>query len=180
MTAPIRHSNTTQEIQAPQFRPLLQAEAPYFNNINRAPTDAFNYADAINNVFSYGGYVSIVKPTISNSAFSLYTLVKISDYETIDAALNTDPQYGRYGIVVTEMDSNGNYVICTFCPNFVYPNSYTLPSTIAGTSLYLNEKAAPLDVSLTSNGNTSTIGNYPIAKVTGQHSIFFSGTVRLF
>ena len=179
MTAPLRHPNTTQEIQAPQFRPLLQAEAPYFNNINRAPTDAFNYSDAINNVFSYGGYVSIVKPTVSNSIFSLYALVKISDYETIDAALNTDPQYGRYGIVVTEMDSNGNYVICTFCPNFVYPSSVTLPSTTAGTSLYLNETASS-DVSLTPNGTTGTIGNYPIAKVTGQHSIFFSGTVRLF
>lgn len=173
----IRHNNINQIVKPVSFLPLLKNESPYYNNLNRGPKNAYDYADSVNKVLSYGGCVSRLKPASSASVFNLYNIVKIDDGESISiiadaSALNN---YDRFGIIVTEKDDEGYYIVCTFCPNFVYP--YEVCNFNAGDfgdNLRIDLNITPHNTTLAANSNVI------IGRVTGQTSIFFCGTTRLF
>lgn len=176
---PLRHNNPTQNVEPVEFRPLLRNESPYFNNLNRGPKDAYTYADSLNKMLSYGGCVSRLKPQVPNTLFALYNLVTITNSETIQAAANSDTRHTRVGIVVTEADIDGYYIVCTFCPNFVYPSITPLGAAAPGDPLYLDSTVSTYNVSTSASSVSSAeIGFHPIARVTGTNSIFFSGTLR--
>lgn len=175
---PLRHDNSTQTVKPVTFSPLLRNESPYYNNLNRGPKNAFDYADSINKILSYGGFVSRVKASNQSTSFSLYNIVKILDGEVI--VDSRDPASGeRFAIVVTEADTDGYYIVCTFCPNFVYPPeiaTFDFPSKL-GVSLAISKESTPPTNYLTEDGET---GDVIVAKITGENSIFFCGTTRLF
>lgn len=171
----IKHSNPTQQITPIDLQLLTKDESPYVNNLNRAPKNAYDYANAVNSIFSYGGSVSKVKVQHIGTVFNLYDIVHLSDGEVIEASTPLMNRNYRYGIVVSELDADNNYFICTFSPNFVFPSfiSFAAPP---GTLLYLGASG----LTTVSNGVNLSIGNTPIAVVTGTNSIFFAGTARLF
>lgn len=167
----LRHNNPSQMVTPVELSPLLKNESPYYNNLNRAPKNAYDYADKLNQVLSYGGYVSKMRPANSADIFSLYNLVKILDGESIATPSNllaTD----RFGIIVTEKDAEGYYLVCTFCPNFVYPTEVPPVSWTVGGTLYVDNSEP-----LVGMANSSGIA---VGKVTGTQTIFFAGTIRLF
>jgi hypothetical protein len=183
----VQHSNPTQQTVPVDFKPLLKDEGPYVNNLNRAPKNAYDYANNLNTIFSYSGSISRVLPNISTVAYNLYDIVHLLDGEVIEPGnvATMQPNY-RFGIVVSELDANGNIFICTFSPNFIFPSSISFAAT-PGTALYLSNTSS--DVSngsttasglTTTQGTIGTIGHEPIAIVTGTHSVFFSGTARIF
>lgn len=176
---PLRHNNPSQLVTPTELAPLLKNESPYYNNLNRAPKNAYDYADRINKILSYGGFVSKMRPANAADNFSLYNLVKILDGEVLvphnGSALDTD----RFAIVVTEKDAEGYYIVCTFCPNFVYPAEVaTFDSGNLQSILYVDL------VNYSTNVNGLTLSNnFPaidVGKVTGMNTIFFCGTTRLF
>ena len=184
----LRHNNPSQEVNIPEFNPLLINESPYYKNLNRAPKNAYDYATNINNMFSYGGNVSRLQ-SLGNQNFNLYDVVSILDGELIDNVRTTSQVINRCGIVVTVADSEGYYLVVTFCPNFVYPAEVVaeiagfaagIPSGFGnGAPLYLDmtSNVTPQSnywLTTTSTGNTPLI---PLGKITGSYSIFFSGSV---
>lgn len=184
----IKHINPTQQVSnSPGFLPLLRDEVPYYQNLNRPALSAYTYADNINTIFSYGGSVSILQPALDSSEFLLYQIVRITDDEIAVHATINDPLHGRYGIVVAEaeLDSSGSnrnsIVVCTFCPNFVYPtkNLASLWQANIGDSLYLVSDTDTVSLSsIKGTSNNNTIGYTALAKCTGPQSIFFSGACR--
>ena len=187
----IRHDNASQEAEIKSFNPLLQDESPYYKNINRAPKNAYDYADNINKMLSYGGSVSRL-PSLGNQQFNLYDIVAILPNEIIDNVRTTTQVITRYGIVVTLQDDIGYYVVITFCPNFIYPaevasaiTGFSTPSSFnSGLPIYLD----------TNTSNSSPVNNYwlttstvglptptiQLGKITGPSSIFFSGSLNIF
>ena len=179
----LRHANPSQSPEIVTLVPLLQNEDPYYKNLNRAPKNAYTYADNINKMLSYGGSVSRLRAA-GSTVFDLYDIVAIVDGELIDNALAPTIPTIRYGIVVTEADEDNYYIVCTFCPNFVYPSSVAssilgFTAASAGTNLYLDSDGITPD---SSGWLTTTAPSTPVilAKKTGSTSIFFCGTVRLF
>lgn len=183
----LRHNNPSQEVNIPEFNPLLQNESPYYKNLNRAPKNAYDYATNINNMFSYSGSVSRVQ-SLGNQIFNLYDVVSILNGELIDNVRTTSQIINRCGIVVTMADSEGYYLVVTFCPNFVYPSQVALAINgfVAGEPSGFGN-GSPLYLDLTSNTTpqtnywltTITAGNtplIPLGRITGSSSIFFSGT----
>ena len=179
----IKHYSITQTIPNEEFLPLLRGEAPYYANLNRPAQSAYSFATDIARIQSWGGTISILSPDQSHQ-FVLYEIARITDSETLVAATSTDDVNSRYGIVVAEAEfdpASGlyiNVVICTFCPNFIYP-SISAPSGSAGTVLYLDLT----DLKHLSNTHTSSTGyitDRKLAVKTGPHSIFFSGTANIF
>jgi len=134
----LKHLNPTQSITPPKFLPLLRDENAYYSNLNRAAKNAYDYADKLNNMFTYSGSVSRLKANTLD-VIELYNLVKISDNETITTAKNMASDLDRFGIVVAEKDNEGCYTVCTFNPNFVYPSNIVSfePSAI-GEYLYVD------------------------------------------
>lgn len=167
----LRHNNTSQLVPPVDLNPLLKNESPYYNNLNRPPKNAHDYADRLNKILSYGGYVSHMRSADSSQTFNLYNLVTILDGEVI--APNAVDIKARYGIIVTEKDDSGYYVVCTFCPNFVYPTEVILFDT-ANIGNVLHADAGVLLTGM------SLAGSVSVAKITGTSSIFFAGTTRLF
>lgn len=187
----IRHNNTSQEAEVENFNPLLQDESPYYKNINRAPKNAYDYADNINKMLSYGGFVSRVA-SLGNQLFNLYDIVALLPNEIIDNVRTTSQAVTRYGIVVTLQDDEGYYLIVTFCPNFVYPSEvvsaitgFTTPSSFgSGLPIYLDTNPSNLSPQTNYWLTTSSTGlptpTIQLGKITGQYSIFFSGNLNLF
>jgi hypothetical protein len=182
----IKHINPTQQVpNNPGFLPLMRDEVPYFQNLNRPALSAYTYADNINTILSYNGSVSILQPAIDASDFLLYQIVRITDDEIAVHATPADDLNGRYGIVVAEAEldttltTRNNIVVCTFCPNFVYPikNLADVWGTVAGDPLYLVTTQTGMYLSGTHQSSTG-IGSVPIAICTGSQSLFFSGTIR--
>lgn len=174
----IIHINPTQKIADIEFLPILRGEAPYYGNLNRPAQSAYNLANTISQLQSWGGNISILQPDNQSNVYTLYEIVKISDTELVTKA--TTGINDRYGIVVAEAEFDSisgvyaNIVVCTFCPNFVYPNgSSSMPSGSLGASLYIN----------ITNPNTpklsTTVTTRILGKKTGLNSIFFSGTATL-
>jgi len=184
----LRHNNTSQIPEATTFNPLLQDENPYYKNLNRAPKNAYDYADSLNKMLSYGGCVSRLSP-IGSGSYNLYDIVAILDGEYIDSA-NTMQTTNRYGIVVTEADSENYYIICTFCPNFVYPAEIVssvanFDNTHLGKFLYLDLTTNSASHHWLAVNSTNTAPSLPaspvvLGQVTGAYSMFFHGTVRTF
>lgn len=169
----IKHENTTQKLPAPYLNPLLATESPYYNNLNRAPKNVYDYVNSVNNVLSYGGYVSRVLPQNAQANFQLYNIVQIVDGEII-IPLSASPDInGRYGIIVSTQDDSGYYIVCTFCPNFVYP-------TQLFTSGQINYNLNASSITPVYNLLATTSSGITLGKITGLSSMFFSGTVRLF
>lgn len=174
----LRHDNATQIVKPVAFNPLLQNEGPYYNNLNRAPKNAYDYADSINKILSYGGYVSRIKPA-GAEVFTLYNTVRILDGEVFEKP--TSPTaYQRFGIIVAEKDTEGYYIVCTFCPNFVFPPqilSFEAGISDPGANITIDIAVPHTYLSAPSVGIT---GAPIVGKVTGVNTIFFTGTVRLF
>lgn len=176
------HTNPTQRVDAPGFNPLLRNESPYYNNLNRAPKNAYDYAEELNKIFSYGGFVTKFKPQVNGEVFSVYEFVEITDLETIlKHPTNTTK---RVGIVVTDANEAGEFWVCTFCPNFTFPNSASSGNfdiCANQTRLCLLNTASVSATTETLNGLTLlTTDSEPIAKKIGPRSIFFSGSARIF
>ena len=177
----IKHSNPTQEIPEMEFLPILRGEAPYYGNLNRPAQSAYNLAHTVAQIQSWGGTISILQPIDQSTNFVLYEVAQITDNEVLAKASNADVLNTRYGIVVAEAEFDAvsglysNIVVCTFCPNFVYPAG-SAPSESAGASLYFS-LTDPTYLSSTGTG-TYTSGRI-LGKKTGTHSIFFSGTTTL-
>lgn len=175
----IKHYVATQTIQNDEFLPLLRGEAPYFGNLNRPAQSAYNYAEDIAQILSWGGSISILNQQDFGHTFKLYEIGRIVDGEALAVATNTDDINSRYGIVVAEAafdpisGLSTNIMVCTFCPNFVYPAGSVPTTGTAGTALYL-DVADPTFLS------TTTTSGIKLAKKTGTNSIFFAGTIRLF
>ncbi len=184
----LRHNNSSQEVNIPAFNPLLIDESPYYKNLNRAPKNAYDYATNLNNMLSYTGCVSRI-PALGNQVFNLYDIVSILNGELIDNVRTTTQVINRCGMVVTVADSEGYYLVLTFCPNFVYPSNVAslitgftagIPSGFGnGAPLYLDMTAnatpqANYWLTTTSASNTPLI---PLGRITGSSSIFFSGSI---
>ena len=181
----IKHYSPTQSIPDVEFMPLLRGESPYYGNLNRAPLSAYNYADNVAEVLSWGGTISILQPADQVHVFKLYEIARIEDNEILVAASALDPDYSRYGIVVAEAETDSitglmkNIIVCTFCPNFILPSVpdwYASSSTSAKLYLTTDFSADKLSTS----AGSSIFGDYPVAIKTGKYSMFFSGTARLF
>ena len=178
----LRHNNSSQLADSVDLKPLLQNENPYYKNINRAPKNAYDYADNINKMLSYGGTVSRLAPA-GIQLFNLYDIVGILDGEIIAPA--RDYPTSRYGIIVTEADADGYYIVCTFCPNFVYP-AYIADAITGFTTATVNSVLYFDNTSNTTPQNNfwmttaSPVTPISLGKKTGTNSIFFCGTVRLF
>ena len=180
----MRHNNESQLVEVVSFNPLLQNEDPYYKNLNRPPLDAYNYANNVNMTLSYGGCVSRLLPNTPGTVYNLYDIVVILDGETI-TSIASATALSRFGIVLTEADDSGYYIICTFCPNLVYPPAVSSAIVLfneanVGGMLYLDNTTNP-----TPQNNywlTTAPPDVPIilGKITGATSIFFCGTVRLF
>jgi len=179
----IRHSNDTQLAPVVSFKPLLKDEGPYYENINRGSKSAYDYADSINKVISYGGYVSVLTPKLSDASdYSLYQLVIINEDETISAVQATSLDTDRAGIIlgiVTETVPV-KYVVCLFCPNLIVPSSVIASLPAVNTLMYSTSTGSPASPLTSSIGSAGLLSNRPIAKVTGRYSIFFSGTSNIF
>lgn len=176
---PLRHNNQSQMVTPVELSPLLKNESPYYNNLNRAPKNAYDYADSINKILSYGGFVSKMRAANIADTFNLYNVVKILDGESLVAHQGAVADTERFGIIVTEKDAEGYYIVCTFCPNFVYPSEIaSFDSVSLQRELYVDT----VNYATNPNGLTTTEPVIPVCvgKVTGTQSIFFCGTVRLF
>lgn len=175
----LRHNNQSQMVTPTELSPLLKNESPYYNNLNRAPKNAYDYADNINKVLSYGGYVSRMRPANIADSFNLYNVVKLLDGESLVGHMGTVTNTDRFGIIVTERDSDGYYIVCTFCPNFVYPSEIaTYDSFNLQENLYVDTE----NYQSNPNGLTLSLPPVPVCvgRVTGTQTIFFCGTTRLF
>ena len=177
----IKHYNATQNIPEMEFKPLLRGESPYYGNLNRASYSAYGLANTVGEVLAWGGTISILQPIDQIHDFKLYEVAKISDGEVLVAATVLDDINSRYGIVVAEAELDSttgikkNVVVCTFCPNFVYPT--TAPGSV-GDSLYLSLSTPFLTIT---PGVNPLYSQYrKLAKKTGPNSIFFSGTANIF
>ncbi len=176
----IRHYNITQQAEATKKIPLVVNESPYINNLTRYAKNVYTYSDKVNEILSYGGYVSRVKAA-SNDILGLYRIVKILDGEVITNITTYANTTDRFGIVVSEPDKEGYYLVCTFCPNFIFPvdiKQFDLASEL-GVYLKLDVKnfatnVCNLDTSMNEHGEIL------LGLVTGRHSMFFCGTMRLF
>lgn len=177
----ISHNNPSQRVDAPGFSPLLRNESPYYNNLNRAPKNAYDYAEELNKIFSYGGFVTKFKPEVSGEVFNVYEFVAITDSETI---LKSPTNLTlRVGIVVTDANESGEYWVCTFCPNFTFPSSATSNFSIAPNQsriCLLNTATTPATTETLDALCLMTAGSEPIAKKIGPQTIFFSGSARVF
>jgi hypothetical protein len=184
----IKHYSATQTIPNMEFKPLLRGESPYYGNLNRAPYSAYALANTVSEVLSWGGLISIVQPLDQTHEFKLYEIAKIAEGEVLVPATtsvaDTTVFYSRYGIVVAEAEIDAttglmkNIVVCTFCPNFVYPTTPTaIASATLGHKLYLN-------ANITLGGSLADTASGPFNRIlavkTGIHSIFFSGTANVF
>ena len=187
----IKHYSPTQSIPNAEFLPLLRGEAPYYGNLNRPAQSAFSLADTVAEIQSWGGMISILQQQDQTHTFHLYEIAKISNTELLEVATSTDPVYTRYGIVVAEAEFDPislfskNIVVCTFCPNFVYPttpNAWT--TTNSNSHLYLTIPTTDNTYLSTTRTNSTPnpiyITDMALAIKTGPRSIFFSGTARLF
>ncbi len=177
----VKHRSITQTIPASEaeFLPILRGEAPYYANLNRPAQSAHSYADSIAEIQSWGGFVSILNQVNQIHSYKLYDIVAINNEEQLVSATNADPTTTRYGIIVAEAEFDTvsglyvNIVVCTFCPNFVYPSAKA-PSEAAGVELYLN-LSDPTFLASTPSGTVTRV----LAQKTGDNSIFFSGTATL-
>lgn len=178
----IKHYVATQTILTDEFLPLLRGEAPYYGNLNRPAQSAYNYAEDIAQILSWGGTISILNQQDSTHHFKLYEIGRIVDGETLAVATNTDSdQNARYGIVVAEAAFDTisglatNIMVCTFCPNFVYPQA-SAPAGAAGNSLFLDVTVVPSCLKPLVLGGTMS---RQLGVKTGTNSIFFSGMTSL-
>lgn len=190
----IKHYNATQSIPDAEFLPLLRGESPYYGNLNRPAQSAFALAETVSEIQSWGGTVSILQQEDQMHSFSLYEIARITDTETLTAATYNDDQYSRYGIVVAEAEfdtvtqTNKNVVVCTFCPNFIYPSLPTWTSETNNSKLYLYTTSADgtflgipsYFLPATIPAGDGKIRDKALAVKTGPKSIFFSGTARIF
>ena len=176
------HINPTQRVDSPGFSPLLRNESPYYNNLNRAPKNAYDYADELNKIFSYGGFVTKFKPQVNGEVFSVYEFVEITNLETILKYPTNLTQ--RVGIIVTDSNNAGEYWVCTFCPNFTFPNSASISNFNISTNqtrvCLLNTSSTPATSLALDALTLLTTNSEPIAKKIGPRSIFFSGSARIF
>lgn len=180
----LRHNNPSQLVKEVGFNPILRDEPPHVVILNRPAKNAYDYANNINKVLSYGSAVSILKSSEDSlfTSFKLYEIVQIIDSETIRKVTSVSSAHARYGIILTEVDNEGFYVVCTFCPNLVFPEPHNIPVldiiSNTPTSVYIdNTELFGISISKQSM-DSSKIGYYPIAKITGERSIFFSGILR--
>jgi hypothetical protein len=155
-------------------------ESPYVNNLTRYSKNTYIYADRVNDILSYGGCVSRIKSTLTEP-IALYRIVKILDGEVITSIGTYASKLERFGIIVSEQDDEGYYLVCTFCPNLVLPPDIKVfdPVNDPGVFLKLDTITHTTNMCnmLLSNNNASDI---LVGMVTGKHSIFFCGTIRLF
>jgi len=191
----IKHFSSTQTIPEMEFKPLLRGESAYYGNLNRAPQSAYDLAETVATIQSWGGLISILQPKDQTHIFELYQIAKITDGEVLETATDAGAAGDRYGIVVAEAEIDittnnaKNIVVCTFCPNFLYPTlTPDWTGLTNGTGLCLNT-AATDGTYLTQSSTTGTVitalgssdmSKAPIAIKTGPRSIFFSGTARIF
>lgn len=185
MNNKIKHFTATQSIPNAEFLPLLRGEAPYFGNLNRPAQSAYNLANTVAQIQSWGGSISILNQQNYSHIFKLYEIARIADGESLVEVTNSDSKNSRYGIVVAEAEFDAvtgltsNIIVCTFCPNFVYPTA-AMPTDTPFTesddslSLFLNLGDATF-LAGTASGSMDRI----LAKKTGTNSIFFSGTATL-
>ena len=174
----MQHFNPTQKIIPPKVCPLLRNESPYFNNLNRYAETSYNYSDNINNTYSYSGYTSRLKSTTSE-LISVYRIVKILDNEVIISAGSYTSNNDRYGIVVSEQDELGFYTVCLFNPNFIYPPEI---KTFAEADIgkYICVDTETFNDNIVNISITDDINKMLLGKITGNHSIYFCGTMRLY
>ena len=176
------HNNATQRVDSPGFSPLLRNESPYFNNLNRAPKNAYDYAEELNKILSLGGYVTKHAPGVSGTTFDIYEFVTITDSETILA--NPVSTTERVGIVVTSVTDDGFYWVCTFCPNFTFPSA----ASIGNFAITPNQEKVSLASTTPGSVTTKTLdalvlclaGGQAIAKKIGPQTIFYCGSARIF
>lgn len=175
------HNNSNQRVTSQGFSPLLRDESPYYNNLNRAPKNAYDYAADINKILSLGGYVTKYMPTIPGTIFSMYQFVVIEDNETISGVPTNSN--ARIGIVVTSATELGEYWVCSFCPNFIFINAPVNPSPFYSAAnqdlLYLANTGVSLSIDLAALTTVSG-GGQAIAKKIGPKAIFFCGSARIF
>ena len=185
----LKHDNLSQRAYAPSFNPLLQDEGLYFANLNRAPKNAYTYAEYINTTYSYAGNVSRVQPQSTSEVFALYQIVLINSNERIEPAFESQGAWNRYGIIVATADSEGYYLVVTQSTNFVYPISeinggvgFTYSSTSEPGFVYINSNGTygPTLSDTMSSPTDTQIGSFPIGIITGPKSIAFFGTYRHF
>lgn len=175
-----KHHNPTQMASSTIEVPLIKNESPYYNNLNRFSINAFTYVEGINDILRQGGCVSRVRST-SQDPISLYKIVKLLDGEVIISTSNYVSKKERFGIVVADKDSDGFYTICTFTPNLVLPpDIIQFKKSDIGSLLSIDTKTYEDTISniLVSSGEDDS--EVLIGMVTGEHSIFFCGTIRLF
>ena len=79
MNNKIKHYSITQTISEVEFKPLLRGESPYYGNLNRPSQSAYDYADTIAEIQSWGGTISIIQPFNQTSVFHLYDVARIVD-----------------------------------------------------------------------------------------------------
>ena len=183
----IKHYSATQSIPGEEFLPLLRGESPYFGNLNRPAQSAYNYADTIAEIQSWGGTISILQQADPAHTFLLYEIAQIQDGEILAVSTMSDNLYTRYCIVVAEAEFDlvsslpKNIVVCTFCPNFVYPITPAWAAAANGTALYLKTPSIADNTFLSvTQGPGGTSSHAPLALKTGQQTIFFCGTTPLF
>lgn len=190
----IKHYSASQAIPEMEFKPLLRGESPYYGNLNRPSQSAYDLANTVAEVQSWGGLISILQPLDQSHEYKLYEIAQILDGEILAPAVNGGPAGDRYGIVVAEAEVDTvsglmkNIAVCTFCPNFVYPT--ITPVWSVGTNgdllvLDVNSDSTYLDFANTTgtiitNPALSDMSKAPIAIRTGTKSIFFAGTARIF
>lgn len=176
----IRHYNITQQAEATKKIPLVVNESPYINNLTRYAKNVYTYSDKVNEILSYGGYVSRLKAATTD-ILCLYRIVRILDGEVITNVTGYANKQDRFGIIVSEPDLEGYYLVCTFCPNFIFPvdiKQFDLSSEL-GVYLKLDlENYASKQCNLDTSMNKS--GEILLGVVTGRHSMFFCGTTRIF
>ena len=164
----IKHYNPTQQVEPPVFAPLRKNEGTFYSNLTRSVKTAYTYADKINNMYTYSGFVSRLKLS-SSTVPNLYAIVGILDDETIETNL-IDNELTRYAIVLA-IDSDGYCLVCTFNPNLVFPSEYmTFSLSDIGKNLYIDTSLNRLT---TIKASSSSI---VIGRITGQNSLFFFGT----
>jgi hypothetical protein len=181
----IKHYSATQSIPDGEFLPLLRGENLYFGNLNRPAQSAFNLANTVAELQSWGGYISILPPLNNTDVFQLYEIARIEEGELLAKATATDPVHSRYGIVVAEAEFDlvsgltKNIIVCTYCPNFIYPVTPSWSAVTNGNHLYFTT-TDPTFLHDTPAGTNTEIAHAPLACKTSANSIFFTGTVRLF